>query len=760
MLLAWVVFPLVLLALCVGLGLLVDSISGRRLPGALIPAVGMTAAIVVAQVTTLTDATAEATTPVLVVLAVLGGVLSRPWRFGRPDPLPIVAALGVFAVFAAPVVLSGEPTFLGYIKLDDTASWFTLTDHYLTHGHNFDPLAPSTYEVLLRLSSGYPIGAFLPFGVGAKLVGAEIAWLFQPYLALLMALLSLVLWELAGGLLQRSWLRVLVVFIAAQPALLFAYSLWGGIKELLAAVLLALVAALAPAVLRAGATWRDAVPLAISCGAFAASLSVAGLAWLGPMFLGLAAFAVHRLGVRDAARIALPFAALVVVLAVPVLIQGFSPPVNDSLTGEALGNLIAPLDVLQVVGIWPNGDFRLEANAPFLTSLLIASALVAAAIGLWLAWRRQGIALLLYATSLLAGLGLFIVANPWNAGKALASVAPIVLLLATAGAAAAIKRERLSAVLLAAIAAGVLWSNALAYHEVTLAPYDQLAELERIGEEIGGQGPALMTEYQPYGVRHFLRDADPEGVSELRFRPILRLDGAEVEKGFWEDTDGLNLPELLEYRTLILRHTPAASRPPSAFSLTDRGDYYDVWQQRPGVAGGIAEHLPLGDFDDPAAEPSCAEVVRMAGVAGPGGRLATVERRPTVVVPHTGTTDPGSAELSFTVPAPGDYTAYVLGSARNPIELSIDGTALGAIEDQRNSAGQFLEFGRVRLGRGTHSATIEVGGETLEPGSGAAAESVGQLVLDPTRRLAVTEVPSARARELCGRHLDWVEALP
>ena len=154
---------------------------------------------------------------------------------------------------------------------------------------------------------------------------------------------------------------------------------------------------------------------------------------------------------------------------------------------------------------------------------------------------------------------------------------------------------------------------------------------------------------------------------------------------------------------------PAASRP-SAFALVDEGDYYDVWQQRPGAAGRIVEHLPLGDFDDPASKPSCAEVLRLAEVAGPGGRLAAVERRPTVVVAHTGTTDPGSAELSFTVPVDGDYAAYLLGSARNPIELSIDGTALGSVEDQRNVDDQFLEFGRIALDRGAHSATIEIGG--------------------------------------------------
>ena len=48
---------------------------------------------------------------------------------------------GVFAVFAAPVVLSGEATFAGYIKLDDTATWLAITDRVMEHGRNLDGLA-------------------------------------------------------------------------------------------------------------------------------------------------------------------------------------------------------------------------------------------------------------------------------------------------------------------------------------------------------------------------------------------------------------------------------------------------------------------------------------------------------------------------------------------------------------------------------------------------------------------------------------------
>src|SRR5680860_1330414 len=243
---AWVVYPLVLLALCAGLGLLVDVLSGRRLPGALVPPAGLAAIVVIGQFTTLSDATAELTVPVVCFGAVLGAGLSLPWRFGRPDRWPVAAALAVFAIFAAPVVLSGEPTFAGYIKLDDTATWLALTDGVMEHGRSAAALPPSSYEATLELNlgKGYPVGAFLPLGVGAAVAGQDPAWVVQPYMSLLAAMLALGLAVVTGPFVGSPRGRALVALIAAQPALLFGYSLWGGVKEVAVAALLPLVAAL------------------------------------------------------------------------------------------------------------------------------------------------------------------------------------------------------------------------------------------------------------------------------------------------------------------------------------------------------------------------------------------------------------------------------------------------------------------------------------------------------------------------------------
>ena len=84
---------------------------------------------------------------------------------------------------------------------------------------------------------GYPVGAFPPLGIGHVLTGVDVAWLFQPYLCFLAAMLALGLYGLLSRLVESRPLRALSAFVAAQPALLYGYSLWGGVKELVTAAL-------------------------------------------------------------------------------------------------------------------------------------------------------------------------------------------------------------------------------------------------------------------------------------------------------------------------------------------------------------------------------------------------------------------------------------------------------------------------------------------------------------------------------------------
>ena len=162
------------------------------------------------------------------------------------------------------------------------------------------------------------------------------------------------------------------------------------------------------------------------------------------------------------------------------------------------------------------------------------------------------------------------------------------------------------------IAGGVLWSNVDQYHDVWLAPRGQLHDLETIGHRFAGDGPALMTDYEPYGARHFLRSLDPEGASELRRRYDYLANGKSLDKGDSADIDRFRLDQVLVYRTLVLRRgRPRAGRRRSTARL-----------ERPLVRGLAAARAP--DPDDRAAPaarrasqaaavPSCAAIKALRG---------------------------------------------------------------------------------------------------------------------------------------------------
>jgi hypothetical protein len=761
--------------------------------------VGFAAIIVAAQFTTLLDATAELTTPLVLFLTVLGFGLTPRRRWGTIEWWALIGAIAVFAVYGAPIVLSGAATFAGYLKLDDTATWLALTDRVMEHGRNLGGLAPSTYEATLafNLADGYPVGVFLPLGVGHELVGEDLAWLIQPYMAVMAAFLALSLWTLAGKVLESRPLRAVAAFVGAQAALLYGYAMWGGIKEVAGAALIASLAAvlawtLDPQLLTTGrqrvaktaqrGDLRRFVPPAIVAAALLGVLSVGGAVWLLPLLIPAAIALVRAVG-RRALPGMVAFASVVTLLSLPLVSGGrLLPPTSSPLTSAtAKGNLIEPLDTLQVFGIWPSGDFRLRPDDLASARVLIAVVVIAAAVGLWIAWRRRAWGVLFYASAALGGaLVLKVIGSPWVEGKGLATASPAFLFVAAAGAAALLSGARRveGGILLAALLVGVAWSNVLAFHDVNLAPKAQLRELERIGEQIKGEGPTLMTEYQPYGARHFLRDADPESLSELRRRRIPLRSGALVEKGFTADLDELQLGGVLAYRTIVLRRSPAQSRPPSPYQLVSSGDFYDVWQRPASGNAAILEHLPLGNRTDASAVPSCAEVTRLAARAGPGGTLiGAIGGDRTTSVPLTDAEHPaswegeagetsltpdgaGTVRARFAVPQEGEYTLWLGGSVRGLLSASVDGTRVGSIRDQLNNFGQYLELGNAQLGSGEHIAELDYRGPDLHPGSGGRSFPLGPLVVAaPTDPSQTAAVPAADAHSMCGRRWDWIEAL-
>ena len=788
---AWVLFPLVLIGLCVGCGLAVERLVAIPLPGALLPAVGFAVIVVVAQVPTLWDATAELTTPLVVVLALVGFALTwGGWR--RPEPWAVALAILAFAAYASPIVLSGQATFAGYIRLDDTATWMALTDRVMEHGRSLAGLPPSTYEATLsfNLGDGYPVGVFLPLGVARALVGQDLAWLIQPYMAFGGALVALALWELAEPIVRPLPLRAAVSFLAGLSALLFGYYLWGGIKEVAGAALLAGSAGLAGFAIRQRCAPRALIPLALTGAALIGVLSGGGGIWLLAVVVPVLAFAVRELGTRATLPIAVAFAIVVALLCVPVLAPGgFLPPTSASLSSAtALGNLLHPLNALQLFGIWPAGDFRLDPAQSTTAYALIAVAAAGALVGLYAGWRARAWSMLVYVAAALVAFGVVAaIGSPWIEGKAMAIASPALPFAACAGAAwlwvGADRGVRLwgraaGAALLAIVGTGILWSGALAYRDVNLAPRDQLAELETIGHRIAGQGPTLMTEYQPYGVRHFLRDADPEAASELRRRQVPLRNGRTLRKGKSADTDRFRLGGLEVYRTLVLRRSPIQSRPPSPYRLTWRGDYYEVWQRPEGLESSVIAHLGLGSDRDPSAVPACSAVRRLARDAGPGGTLAAAQRPPVETIPLQKTSHPrawqwagypgsllpvtpGTLEAEARVAHSGHYDVWLGGSVRPEVDLLVDGKRVGEVRHQLNNEGEYVLLGRPLLQPRGSSLAIRFHGADLHPGSGGTPSPIGplQLASGDAAKTRVVQIRSDQATKLCGRPWDWIEAL-
>jgi len=817
---AWIVFPVVLLVLVLGCGLLLEAAAGTRLPGTLLVAAGLAVVMVAAQFPTTWDATAKLATPLVVVLAIAGFVLARSRR-PRLDGWAVAAGLGAFAVYAAPIVLSGDNTIAGYLKIEDTATWATITDQVMHHGRNLADLPPSSYETILRGTLGldYPLGSFLPWGVGQQLVGQDLAWLLQPYIAFLGAALALALYELGAPLVGSRPLRAAISFIAAQPALLFGFALWGAIKEPATAALLAFVAALVPSVLRQDLTARRLLPIAVGSAAVITSLSIGGGVWLAPLLIPALWLIVQERGRAVAVRGAVTFLILGAVLAAPTIgLLNFLSSGKDSFTGAGeLGNLIEPLNLLQIFGIWPSGDFRTTPGSMLVPGILILLVGGFAIAGVALAWQRRVYGV--FSFVLAAAVGCLLIAvegSPWVVSKALAEASPALVFAALIGAVGVLTDPALServrvpvaALAIAAIGAGVLWSNALAYREVDLAPHARFAELETIGKRIKGEGPTLTTEYEFWGVRHFLRDAQPNGASLLSGKVVLlrpnvlferspaqdtspgiSLAGGPPPEGLFFDIDDFQTPSVLAFRTLVLRRSPLASRPPSPYRLTWSGHYYEVWQRPAGPAPNVP-HLPLGKGASPVGPGPCK--LALGGVT----RLATVFRQPPLVVPlgrgvaaskewERGP-DPamlypngsGSLTAIVEVPRAGTYGVWLGGSFRGKMTAYVDGRRTGSARGELNySKGQYDELGSIPLPAGRHKVELRYDGPNLRPGSagdailpltsegdrGVSKRShkpfgVGPLVLSTsTADQKVTYLPAAQAHRLCKRSLDWIE---
>jgi hypothetical protein len=809
---SWVLFPLVLVAVGAGWGVLAERAAGARVGGVLVVPLGLAVAIVVASFLTAWSVTAPAAVPIVGAGALVGVVVEWPVR-RRVTKWPALAAFGALLVYAAPVVLSGSATFAGYVRLDDTATWLAMTDQVFSHGRSLAYLPSSTYSLLLaaNVTNGYPLGAFMLLGVGHGLTGIDSAWIFQPYLACCGAAVALGVYALAEPLIGSPRVRALVAFLAAQPALLYGYSLWGGIKELTAAFLLVLgVALLARLIVRRPENPRALLLPAVPAAALIVTLGTGAGAWIVPALLCVVIAWVVRARRGEAGSVALDLGVLgaaTVVLALPMLVTlssvlgSYSGLNSGNLpTSETLGNLIQPLSGWQLAGVWPVGDFRVRAPT-VATALLVGLVLVAATATIWLTVRRRRFSIAAYVIVALAGcaIGYFAHSTPWVLGKALAISSPALLAAALVGGALLLGwRRPVGVVVLLAIGGGVVWSNALAYHDVLLAPRSRLAELQHIGGLIAGRGPTMIDDYEVYADRHFLRAGAPVEPAEYRPVTLPLRNGVVLTKSAWADLDSFAPATLEPYRSIVIARSPAESRPPSLYSLVWRGRYYELWQRPARPASRLLLHIPYGESNtlpycgvaqnrsteaplcsaNPAATPPCAQIERLAVTASRDHAQLVAYQRPQAIVARGDQTrwpgrwghdpasrtlwpnTPGTAIAQINVYGNQDYELWLGGSFSRGLEVSVDGHHVGRVKDELLSIGGYAPVADVYLTPGIHVFALTYPHSDLTPGSGDNQQtSLTAISLEPMSRPSsgLLTVAPARARSLCGRSLDWIE---
>jgi hypothetical protein len=800
MLIDWLVFPLMLAVLALGCGLLLERVAGVRLPGVLLLPAGLATIVVAGLFPILSDATAELTMPLIVLLAVVGLVLSPPWRRGSPDRAAVVCAVAVFCAYAAPIVLSGEATIAGYPQQRENPTYLGLVDHFMEHGRNLDGLEGSEYKGLLSflLPEGYPLGSLVPLGVGQKIVGQDVAWLFQPYMAFLAAMLALSLYGLVTRIILSRPLRATAVFVASQPALLFALALWAGVRELAAAWVLALFGALLTTVVSDEGRGRALLPLSVAAAAMIGILSFAGAIWIAPLVVAAFVLIAWTTSAAFAGRQAAAFLILVVAAAIPSLVVArdfWAEAPSYETGGEKLFLLVNSLSPRQAFGIWPVGDFQSTPDAIGLINVLIGLVLVAAVASLVWAVRRRAWEFAIYVGgAAVAALAFAIVGSPWVDMKAFAIISSAVLLAALVGALVVPSGNRrvAGAVIATAIAAGVVVSNVLTYHDADLAPRDRLHELESVADRVEGKGPTLLFEHEPYATRHFLREALPDGApsnanSRELARPGKLVDIEQYGVGFVPERGA---GDILKYRTIVRRISPLSSRPSSAYRLVWRGRYYEIWQQVDQIPP-IVDHVAFGTPPQPASVTECSFIRKVAALAGRNGRIAAVVRPPVTAVNFSRMSDWRPESVKSEDPVPDDkrtgvirgtavapatdhYTFWITGDFYRRIELLIDGEPVAKPRREHliEAGTYYVPIGSRRLTRGSHRVELRYDDEgPLRPGIGGYAAiappstglhprllSIGPLVLQrdaPDPR--ITYVARSRARDLCGKSLDWLE---
>ncbi len=526
--------------------------------------------------------------------------------------------------------------------------------------------------------------------------------------------------------------------------------------------------------------WRVVIAVGLllaAAGVF--TFSVPGLAWFLialPVWLGLEAIAgrspIDWRAVRDgvaAHRVTL-VVAVVIVIAIAALAfepaREFASKVGD--VQNSFGRLSSPVFPGEAFGIWPAGDFRIVRGEVSGALFAVALGVIAAGFGIFSLWRRRQFALL---AMLVAGavvyLGTRAVAEIHVQAKALAVIAPLVLLV---GLRALLSPDRdggrRGATLLryafgVVVLVAALASTLLALRDAPIADDQRQLALERLAERAEGEAVAFLgvDRFSGYYLRETLARA-PAGYvpEEIDARPEKRW-----QQGDAADFDSLDAGQLDKFDFAITTAAAYASAPPPNFEpVASDGDYV-LWARE----GETPRSRVLeGEDGAPAVNLDCDQLGDRPGLATLLAPTAFVPYDewdlPPLVEHAAGGQErafeaPGEASATIPLPEPGAYELSLQYHSQVPLEVVVDDEVVAELPPSLD--GMYLSgAGRGAFwpaGTASGDEALEVVVRAAEPGGLAETLGAPRRVwlggLAATRMVAARTVPLARA---CGEEVD------
>ncbi|MHB8531387.1 MAG: carbohydrate-binding protein [Solirubrobacteraceae bacterium] len=788
--------PAIMWVSCLGCGLALERLLGVRLSNALLLALGLCVSLIVIFPGYAAGAGDVLAVALLGAVTLAGLIFARGGILARLNPgWPAVAGGAAYVLYMLPVIAYGHWTWSGYGFVNDSGFEMLLAQHVKAFGATLGNIPQSTAREFLKeyLATGYPLGSLAQLGTYSGLSGASVGVLYQGYISALAGIGALALATITTRVLTPRR-AAFAGFVAMSANLTYQYALQGGIKEIGLLATVCAAVALARAAITLERPYASAALVAVAGAGALTMYNAVAIPYLGALVLLLVVGAslVHRRFDPRRWRISKwigPVAVglgLTALLAIPTLLTFktfFSTAqVGQGSTGVGAtqyGQLLRALPLSQVSGVWLVGEYRLPVPlepAALLTLLATVTLFVLLIPGvLYALHRREAGPLLMLGTMGVVLLIVFPRVSPYAQGKLLAIAAPAVVLVALTALGSV--RGRLAPVALLAggtLALAVVASDILAYGWDRVAPSGQVEAIEKVGERFRGKGPVLWNEFQEY--------AKVFAGAALIYSPFEALTPEQVQLrsptyfyGHDFDLDQELLAFVERYPIIVMRRSPAASRPPANYQLVYENAYYLAWQRAstPQVLG----HLPEQQTYSATATVACSALRDLVSRAPTGAELVAAEEpvlhsyeplyspdrsfgwglvpgQPGAVRAAT----PGHAAGTLSVPASGRYDLWIQGDFPRRIYAYVDGRRVGSVAGT-NTPNQWLQAGSVYLRAGPHNLRVlrEGGRRHFGPqewGIGTIG-AVGLQIAGARERLMT--VPVRRWHSLCGTQADWVE---